>query len=215
MSAAEICSLVTYYVIDFEKLKKKEGEKRPKKKQKWEPPQPDCYKINIDAFYRATTWSDGWGFVARNSNGEFLEGACGHLERLITIPIHAEALAALKSLQRVAQLEMTKIIVETDATNLEKALRSDSMDRSPEGCIFHRIREFMSGSSVQCEVRSCRRSCNKMADSLAAYGASVVRYGSDVFMDQSPEFVTNLVSGDMPRAIGQWKPLSQFKKKRA
>jgi hypothetical protein len=50
MSAAEICSLVTYYVIDFEKLKKKEGEKRPKKKQKWEPPQHDyCYNINIDA----------------------------------------------------------------------------------------------------------------------------------------------------------------------
>jgi hypothetical protein len=81
---------------------------------------------------------------------------------------------------------MTIIIVETDATNLKKALRSDSMDRSPEGCIFHRIREFMSASFVQCEVRSCRRSCNKVDDSLAAYGASVVCYGSDVFMDQVP-----------------------------
>jgi hypothetical protein len=97
---------------------------------------------------------------------------------------------------------MTRIIVETDATNLEKALRPDSTDRSPKGCLFRRIREFKSGSFVQCEVQSCPRSCNKVVDSLAPYGACVVRYGSDVFMDQVREFVTNLVSGDMPRATG-------------
>ena len=97
---------------------------------------------------------------------------------------------------------MTRIIIETDATNLEMALRSDSMNRSPEGCIFRRIKDFMHESFVHCEVRACSRSCNKVAESLAAYGASVVRYGSEVFMDQVPEFVTSLVSGEMPRATG-------------
>ena len=55
----------------------------------------------------------------------------------------------------------------------------------------------MSGSFVQ-EIRSYLRSCTKVGDSLAAYGASVVRYGFDVFMGQVPEFVTNLVYDDMP-----------------
>ena len=46
------------------------------------------------------------------------------------------------------------------------------------------------------------QSCNKVADSLVAHGASVVRSGSMVFMDQVLEFVTNLVSGDLPRESG-------------
>ena len=37
----EIISLVTFYVTEFEKLKKKEVEKGTKKKVKWEPPPPE------------------------------------------------------------------------------------------------------------------------------------------------------------------------------
>ena len=51
----------------------------------------------------------------------------------------------------------------------------------------------------RCVVRVCPRSCNKVADSLAAHGASVVRSGSEVYMNQVPDYVTSLVSGDLPR----------------
>ena len=55
-----------------------------------------------------------------------------------------------------------------------------------------------------------------MADSLVAHGASVVRSGSMVFMDQVPEFVTNLVYGDLTRESGlmQIYPWNQKKKKK-
>ena len=77
-------------MADFEKLRKKETEKGQKKKEhKWEPPQPRCYKINIDAAFRAKSNTCGWGFVARDNTGEFL-GGCGSLE-YVTSPIHAEA----------------------------------------------------------------------------------------------------------------------------
>ena len=75
--------------------------------------------------------------MARGNNGEFLEGGCGHLER-VTSSLYAEALAALKSLQRVAHLGMTRIVLETDATNLERGLRSNELDRSLEGASFVR-----------------------------------------------------------------------------
>jgi hypothetical protein len=60
----------------------------------------------------------------------------------------------------------------------------------------------MNQSFVQDVVRAYPRSCNKVADRLAAHGASVVRSGSEVYMNRVPEFVTNLVSGDLPRATG-------------
>ena len=130
-------------MADFEKLRKKETEKGQKKKEhKWEPPQPGCYKINIDAAFRAKSNTGGWGFVARDNTGEFLEGGCGSLEH-VTSSIHAEALAALNSLQRVAQLGMTRIVLETDASNLHKGLTSDDLDRSTEEGIFRQIRNFM------------------------------------------------------------------------
>ena len=54
-----------------------------------------------------------------------------------------EALAALNSLQRVAQLGMTRIVLETDASNLHKGLTSDDLDRSTEEGIFRQISNFM------------------------------------------------------------------------
>ena len=73
-SAMEIYSLITFYESDFEKLKKQEGGKTPKKQQKWKPPQSGFYKINIDASFQAKSGKNGWDFVARGNNGEFLEG---------------------------------------------------------------------------------------------------------------------------------------------
>ena len=97
---------------------------------------------------------------------------------------------------------MTRIVLETDASNLPKGLTSDDLDRSTEGGLFRQIRNFMNQVFDRCVVRVCPRSCNKVADSLAAHGANVVRSGSVVFMNQVLEFVANLVSGDLPGASG-------------
>ena len=110
--------------------------------------------------------------MARGNNGEFLEGGCGHLER-VTSSLHAEALAAFKSLQRVAHLGMTRIVLETDATNLERGLRSNELDRSLEGGLFRQIRDFIHHSFAQCVVRACPQSYNKVADSLLLMGRAL------------------------------------------
>ena len=61
LSAQEIRSIVTFYVSEFEKLRKKEIKKGQKRVQKWEPPQSRFCKINIDAAFRAKTKTGGWG----------------------------------------------------------------------------------------------------------------------------------------------------------
>uniref|UniRef100_A0A0A9CGG1 Uncharacterized protein n=1 Tax=Arundo donax TaxID=35708 RepID=A0A0A9CGG1_ARUDO len=50
----------------------------------------------------------------------------------------------------------------------------------------------------KCIVSVCKRSCNKVADCLATFGARLEGASSHVFIDQAPDFVARLVSGDRP-----------------
>ena len=47
----------------------------------------------------------------------------------------------------------------------------------------------------------CNRSCNKVADCLAFYGAYVLFSGSEVFMNQVPDYVKDIVLGDLPNIV--------------
>ncbi|KAG0513240.1 hypothetical protein BDA96_10G084700 [Sorghum bicolor] len=84
---------------------------------KWKPPQEDHYKLNVDAAFSNLTRKGSWGCVARDSTGSVLDVGAGFIQRAAS-PLHAEALAAFHSLNRAAQLGMTRIKLETDATNL-------------------------------------------------------------------------------------------------
>ena len=41
----------------------------------------DVYKINVDASFHEKTKQGGWGFVARDYKGNFLEGGAGMIVR--------------------------------------------------------------------------------------------------------------------------------------
>ena len=97
---------------------------------------------------------------------------------------------------RVSQLGISRIILETDASDLVRGLTSTDLDQSVDGSLLKQIRDFIDSSFDQCVIRHCPRNCNKVADCLAMYGASEVSSGSAVFMSQVPSFVANLVLGD-------------------
>lgn len=48
-------------------------------------------------------------------------------------------------------------------------------------------------------VSVCSRTCNQVEDCLAAYGALWRGLIRVLFMEDVPDFVSHLVSGDMPR----------------
>jgi len=77
-----------------------------------------------------------------------------------------------------------------------KGLTSEDLDRSVDGGLI-KIRDIIRSYFDQCEIRHCPRECNKVADRLASYGASMVSSGSASFMSQVPSFVTSLVSEDL------------------
>ena len=185
-------------MMEFEKLTKDQKESNKLNKEEcWRPPPDDIYKINIDGSFRANLKKGGWGFIIRNSLGQFLEGGVGNISR-VTCPLQAEALAALYALQHAAQLGMTNVILETDASMLGCALKSTDLDRSPLGALFIQIRELMFFQFNSCKISVCSRICNKVADCMAAYGTCVITSGSHMFMSQAPPFVSELVSRDKP-----------------
>jgi hypothetical protein len=95
---------------------------------------------------------------------------------------------------------MTRVQLETDASNLGKALTSECLDNSLEGALFRQIRVMMSNNFVSCSISICPRTCNMVADGLANYGVAIPPDEGDVFWCQTPSFVTDLVSGDLPGA---------------
>ena len=109
------------------------------------------YKINIDGAFKSATSKGGWGFLVRDSVGVFLEGGCGNLCRVAT-SFQAEALAALYSLERAALLGMTRIILETDATELVRGLTSEDLDHSVDGILLKQIRDLIDSEFVYCEI---------------------------------------------------------------
>ena len=145
VTCPEFCSLVTFYVTDFTKeTNKSMMQSTPKK---WEPPPEDMYKINIDGAFKSATSKGGWGFLVRNSVGAFLEGGCGNLCR-VTTSFQAKALAALYSLERAALSGMTRIILETDATELVRGLTSEDLDHSIDDILLKQIRDFIDSEFV-------------------------------------------------------------------
>jgi ribonuclease HI len=111
-------------------------------------------------------------------------------------------LAAIYGLERAEELGMTRIILETDAPNLGKALTSTLMDDGSEEVLFRQIRLAMRRNFVSCSVSVYPRSCNMVADSLSSHGVAAFSGGEHAFWCQAPSFVNNLVSGDLPGAMG-------------
>lgn len=54
----------------------------------------------------------------------------------------------------------------------------------------------------QVKISVCPRSCNRVADGIAAFGPSLVEEGSKLWLNQFPDFVMNSVTDDLFRNIG-------------
>lgn len=169
-SVNEICNSVAFYAMKFLELANQDKPVGTTPCHRWKPPPPNFYKINIDESFQPETKRGGSGFVARRTNGSFVEGGMGNIFRAASA-LHAESLGAFWSLKRVAELGMSNIILETDASVLGQALTSDVMDRSPYGGLFRQIGNLIVSQFEECIVSVCPRSCNAVADSLAAHGA--------------------------------------------
>lgn len=94
----------------------------PPTRDHWIPPPPDCFKINSDASWHASTLSCGIATLVRNHNGLVIDGSTKVITALS--PLAAEALALCEGLKLAASLPQVPIIVESDNLSLIDALKS-------------------------------------------------------------------------------------------
>ena len=66
ITGSEVCSLVTFYMAQFEKGRKTNKGQQQARQNKWDPPSEDMYKINIDGAFRAAT--------SQGEDGDLLQG---------------------------------------------------------------------------------------------------------------------------------------------
>ena len=118
----------------------------------------------------------------------------------VTTAIQTEAIACCEALRAAAAWGMGCVILETDCANLKHALQTKEFDLSPEGVIFRDIRSFIQMNFISCEVVYCPRDCNKVADALAAFGASqsVYRLG---WLESVPDFVNVLLASELSEPL--------------
>jgi len=196
-SVNEIGGSESYHLMEFEKLHGNEKKITCAAQCTWRPPQEDIYKINSDRSFDPTKRSGGWGFLTRNNNGEVLAACAGNIS-YASSSLQTEAIAAYKGVLQAAQLGMSQIVLEMDATILVVAVKSSSVDRSSIDALVFKIRDVMQSEFSSCTVSLCNRNCNKVADCLALHGAYVLESGSDMLMSQVPSYVMDLVKGDLP-----------------
>jgi ribonuclease HI len=139
--------------------------------QKWQAPRGDVLKINCDGAFSTETKTGGWGFVVRDQYGDIRGAGAGFIPRAVSAA-QAEMLACEAAAKASAGWGISKVVIESDSTNLIKAMRSTEFDRAHEGIVYRDLRLFMNLSFNYFELSHVPRTCNKLAHEIAAYGAT-------------------------------------------
>ena len=138
----------------------------------------------------------------QNNHGELLAAGAGKINYAASA-LHTEAMAAYKGLLFASQWGMPRIILETNTSVLASTLNVNGIDRSGVGGLIQQVQQIMRFEFSSCVISNCSRCCNKVADALATYGVCMLSFDAELLIRQSPDFVSELVAGDLPKCCVQ------------
>lgn len=87
------------------------------KRPHWCPPPDVIIRVNFDAAFKSETYQGASGAVLHNAQGQFVAAQCKRHES-IPDALPAEAYACRDAALLIRNLELTKVIVETDRQEL-------------------------------------------------------------------------------------------------
>lgn len=93
-------------------------------------------------------------------------------ERFLQNALHAELLGCVAGLKAAANLGMSQVVLETDASVVKAAINGEEYRLSSLGGLVAELQALVF-KFVNCCVVVCPRTCNKAADILAAFGRSL------------------------------------------
>ena len=135
------------------------------------------------------------GFIIRDSDGQGVVAGSGRLSAVADV-LSAEGEACLAALHAAMARRISRVIVESDSTNLVSALSGSNFDRAPGGAIFCEACDLLAQFFVPVSISSIPRNCNRCAHELARLGLERDPDCPAVWDDPFPDFVSTLMDRD-------------------
>ena len=195
-SGSHLAGLINSYAEEWSPFKQaKENVSQPSARKSWKPPPENTVKLNCDGAFFASERTGGWSFVIREWDGGVISAGYGKLDN-VGEAFHAEIISCLQGIQRAADLGMQRMILETDASMVAQAMKSTDYDRSSASGLIWEMKDLLACNFTSFAVNHIPRSCNLVADSLAALGASL-SVGAVPVLDSIPSCMRELVANDL------------------
>ena len=134
--------------------------------------------------------------MVRDSDGFGVLAGSGRL-KAVRDALSAEGEACLAALQAATEAGISRVIVESDSTNLLTAIQTPQFDQAPGGVIFREIRELLSLQFTFVLFNRVSRSCNQRAHELAQAGLVRDPGEPTVWFDPLPNFVRPWLDRDL------------------
>ena len=86
--------------------------------------------------------------------------------------------------------------MESDSQRLTEAINGTNQDMAINGNLFKEIKYFVNVNFSCCKINYCPRTCNKVADAIAKYGANLDQSCVRIWQESAPDFVNVLLASD-------------------
>ncbi|CAH9092805.1 unnamed protein product [Cuscuta epithymum] len=130
----------------------------------WSKPPHGVVKINVDTALDSRKCKRAWGWLARDSNGNFLKG--GSQTCIANWPVSVtEAIGVREALVWAKRQGWSRIVLETDSLTVVSRLLEEEGNSYLDMVIEEIRRNISDGENI--EVYHCKRSANRVAHSLA------------------------------------------------
>jgi len=196
-SCHEVAHVVAAMTSDLQKEEKGERDRNCINTRRcWSLPPPDWPKVNFDGAFCKESKFGSWGFIIRDYMGAPILAGAGCIGP-VQDALRSEAVACLKALEAADLHGISRIILETDANQMDEAIRTTKRDLAPSGNLFRDIRELLYERFLCLHLVHVPRVCNSSAHELAKISRSRVPGQSYVWTDSLPVSVHDMVASDL------------------
>ena len=137
----------------------------------WATPEPSWYKVNVDTSWNSITKKGYVATVIRDSNGTFI---AARRQSVSSFGVQkAKAKAILEGCKLAIQLELKKVIIESDSKEIVSSLCNSIYQGSWQTIPVLSQALQLKGAFQQCKWAWIPRSANLVADRLATILGSI------------------------------------------
>ncbi|XP_025632747.1 uncharacterized protein [Arachis hypogaea] len=159
---AKLIEKLFWNTIDQQFIEKKSEKNRTAHLIRWRAPPEDWLKANVDAAFRKEDGKGAISVVIRNNNGKIVLGFSGKISTYSSIT--AEAIAIRQALIIIENLNLGKILIESDNLKLIQTIKSNISIGETEA-ILQDIRELIK-RLPNCGLTWTPREGNQLAHEL-------------------------------------------------